>query len=350
MFAHPEYLYFCAFIPVFLLLFIGRLKSNKNRLTPYVHSSCLKVVTGFVSIRRRVIKFSFLLGVFLFLILALAQHQSQKEQKEVKVRGSEVMILVDVSKSMLVEDMGGLSRLNVMKKNLDKLITLLTGGRVGLISFSGSSILVSPLTLDMGALKLFLKSLSPGDHILQGTDFGGALRAALQAFKRGSALDPSKGSRIIVVASDGEDNQGESQNQVQLLADQNIRVFTLGFGTKKGGVIPISDQRGNKFFKKNQQGNLVISHFNEKSLTEIANLTKGAYYPMSIQGNTIKKVYADIQEVGEGVVSSYTQNAYIKWYQYYLMLALLFGFFYFLMGEKKLDPVLEWHSYLEKKE
>ncbi len=350
MFAHPEYLYLLIFIPILFIFFSLRLKSSERLLRAYIEDSCLKATVGSGFYSKRVFRYFFTLIALSFLILALARPQSQQKKQDVRIKGAEIMILTDVSNSMLARDMGGFSRLDVMKKELDKLIVMLSGQRVGLISFSGTATLVSPLTLDHSALKLFLKSLSPQSHIIQGTDFVSAFRSAEQAFQRGSALEPDSSSRIIILASDGEDNQKKTLEMVKHLADRKIRVFTLGFGTQKGDMIPVYDKKRNKIgYKKDRKGDVVISRFDEKSLKKISHITDGAFYSMSLGRGTIKKVYSDIQKIGEGTISTYSQNVYKEWYQYFALSAFFFGILYFLIEEKRKSPLKEWHSYLEKK-
>ena len=350
VFADQEYLYLLLFVPVFFILIALRLKSNERLLKSYIQPSCLKVSLGFISRKKQLIRYSLLLLMFTFLILALARPQSPKKDKEqVEVKGAEVVILADVSNSMLVEDMGGLSRLNVMKKKLHQLVQLLSGQRVGLIAFAGSAELVSPLTLDHSSLDLFLKSLSYRGH-LQGTDFGSALRSAWQALKRGGVLGPEASSRVIVIASDGEDNEKQALEVAKALADQKVRVFTLGFGTRKGGMIPVYTVRGNiQGYKRDKRGDLVVSRFNESTLKKIAHVTGGAYYSVSLLGDTMETLYSDIQSVGDGVISYQSQTVYEEWYQYFAFISLFFGFLYFIFGERKNNYVRQWHHYLEKR-
>ena len=347
MFAHPEYLYLLFFVPIFFFFFILRLRARRRLLRSHIQEACLKAITGAVSLIKPVFKQSLLFMVFVFLILALARPQSsQKERKEIEIQSAEVMLLADVSKSMLVQDMGGFSRLEVMKKELSKLVQWLAGHRVGLISFAGSSILVSPLTLDHASLDLFIKALSPKDHIQQGSDFGSALRFAGRALKRGSAGGSMAGARLILMAGDGEDNEQKALSATKELAQEGIRVFTLGFGAKKGGLIPEYDQRGNKKgYKKGKTGQPLISRFNEKTLKQIAQIGQGAFYSAGLGTDTIKKVYADIQAVGEGVISRQSYNQYKEWYPYYVSIALLFGALYFLIGEKRKTKGIAWHGY-----
>ena len=350
MFAHQEYLYLLLFLPVGLVFFIVRLKQSEKQLRSHIQGTCWEATLGAYFYGRRILKYFFAFITLSFLILALARFQTSQEKQEVKIKGAEIMILTDVSNSMLVRDMGGFSRLDVLKKEINKLIEMLSGQRMGLISFSGSSALVSPLTLDYSILKLFLKSLSPQSHIIQGTNFGEAFRSAIQAFKRGSALEPDSSSRVIILATDGEDNQKETFETIKLLAEQKIRVFTLGFGTQKGGMIPVYDGKKNKTgYKKDPKGDFVVSRFNEKNLKKIAHITGGAFYFMSLGGGGHKKIYADIQKIGEGAQSSYSQNVSKEWYQYFALLAFFFGIMFFLIGEKRKIRLKEWHSYLEKK-
>ena len=349
MFANPEYLYLLFFAPIFLSFFIFRLKAQRKLLLSHIQATCLKAVTQY-SLLKLILKQSFLFIVFVFLILALARPQSpQAEQIEQEISGAEIMLLADVSKSMLVRDMGGLSRLEVMKKELNKLIQLLSGQRVGLISFSGSSSLVSPLTLDHSSLELFIKALSPADHHVQGSDFRSALHSAEQALKRGGTLSPDSPSRVILLASDGEDNEKKGLNATKEIANQNIRVFTLGFGTKKGGLIPLFNRQGKKMgYKKDKRtGQPVVSRFSETTLKQIAQIGQGAFYSAGLGiDTTIQKIYADIQAVGANAKSRQAHSPQKKeWYQYYVFIALIFGALYFLMSEKKKHLEQNWQSY-----
>ena len=337
MFAEPQYLYLLIFAPLFFALFMWRLRANKLLLKSYIKNPCLKVVINSKAQGLRVLRFFFSLMAFLFLIVALARPRSlEKQTQQIDIKGAEVMILADVSKSMQVKDIGGFSRLEVMKKELSRLIDKLSGQRVGLISFSGATMLVSPLTLDHSSLKLFLKTLSPKDHILQGTDFGGALNAGARALKRGTALPPPiKDSQVLLVASDGEDKEKQALKVAKTLAEENFRIFTLGFGSGKGGMIPIQDKQGRKVgYKKDLTGTPVISRFNEEVLKNIARVGRGAFYHVLLQSQVVEKIYNDIQTIGQKAISKESQNVYKENYTYPAVLALLFGTLFFASGRR----------------
>ena len=332
MFTHPEYLYLLVFPPVFFLLYILRVRANYRLLSSYMRKECLHYAVGACSTGMRIFRQGILLTAVVFLILALARFRSPEEQEQVEVKGAEVMIVADVSKSMLVQDMGGLSRLDVMKKELNQLISLLPGWRVGLISFAGAASLTSPLTLDHSALKLFVKSLSPEGQFQPGTDFAGALRMAGQALVRGGALQPDSSSRVLILASDGEDNEGKALQAVKELKGRKARVFTVGFGSQEGGMIPIYDSSyGRKIsYKKDKAGRIVVSRFQADTLKEIARVGGGAFYIADLGGNTAEKIYADIQKTGKDIISYQYQNSYKEWYRYFAFMAFLFGLLYFV--------------------
>ncbi len=334
-FERPEYLYILLLLPIFVFIFIQRQKIGRGILLRYMHKACLSVVVGAGFEVKRVSRYICLLLMFLFLVIALAGPQGSPVKKKTVVEGAEVMILADVSKSMLVADMGGVSRLSVMKKELARLVHKLSGQRVGLIAFAGSSILLSPLTLDHSALLLHIETLSPRSLYAQGTDFGSALHKAWHALRRGGVSEGSQATRVIVVASDGEDNERQGKMVAKKLVMEGVRVFSIGFGTKKGAPIPMYDKMGNKIgYKKNSKGHLVISHFNELVLKKIAQITRGAFYHLSVGDHSVSKIHSDIQAFGEGKVNYGSHTVYQKWHTPFVILSLLFGALYFLIGER----------------
>ena len=345
-FQNPEYLYFLCFLPVLIYLFSLRLRFSKNLLKKYFHLQCLKPISE--SSPRFLKQLVFFISL-LFVIISLARPRQKDLNEEIEVHGAEVMILVDVSNSMKVKDVPPLDRESAMKKDVRQLIHLLSGHRIGLIAFAGSAGLLSPLTLDHSVLNILLDSFS--EAYVQGTNFGSALRLAWQALKRGSASEDSTALRVIVVASDGEDNEQEALEVVKDLSKEGVRIFTLGFGTKKGGVIPVYDQKGHKLgYKKDRNGNPVVSQFNESTLKNMARVSGGAFYASSFGANTVNKMYKDIQALGDGQSSYMSAYQYKENYQLWALIALFFGFLVFFINTYSQNRKKAWHSYLEKKE
>lgn len=346
-FGNPEYLYLLFVLPVLLFLFMRRLSGSRRQLSAYMGLKCLYAIAGSLFSRRRVYRYCVLLLSLMFLVLALARPQGSIENEKVEISGVEVMIVADVSRSMLVEDMGGVSRLTVMKKELRRLLNMLPGQRVGLIAFAGTALLVSPLTLDHSILDTYINSLSANTLFVQGTDFGVAFRMAWQAFRRGGVSDASQGSRAVIVASDGEDNEQQAVTAARELSQAGIRIFTIGVGSASGGPVPIYDTKANKIgYKKDDQGNLIVSHFEDQSLKAIARITKGSFYHLSAGDHSVENIYSDIQSLEQGKTSYVNQTNYKEWYGVFVLLALLCGSVYFLMSEKT-GSVYAWHSYLK---
>ena len=347
-FENPEYLYFLLLLPVFFLLFAYRLITSRRRLSRYMHPACLKSAAGDLFFRRRMIKHSILCGMFLFLVLALARPRGALIKQNITVHGAEVMILADVSKSMLVSDMGGSSRLIVMKKELKSLIHKLSGQRVGLIAFAGSAVLLSPLTLDHSVLLLQIEALSAHTLPVQGTDFGSAFRMAGLALKRGGVLDKQhSSSRVIVAATDGEDNEAQAQAAAQKLSKEGVRVFLMGFGSKRGGAIPVLDRKGRKTgYKKDSAGRLILSRLNAPFLKKMALTGKGAFYHVSAGDNSVSALYSNIQSLGKGQKSGHSQNVYQQLYAPFVLLSLLCGGLYLLIGDRP-HALGDWRRYLK---
>ncbi len=346
-FGNPEYLYLLFVLPLLLFLFTRRLSGSRRRLSMYLGLNCLQATAGSLFSRRRIYRYCILLLALMFLILALARPRGSVENEEVAVSGVEVMILADMSRSMLVEDMGGVSRLTVMKKELRRLLGMLPGQRVGLIAFAGTALLVSPLTLDHSILDMYIGSLSANTLLVQGTDFGIAFRMAWQAFRRGGISDISHGSRVVIVASDGEDNEQQAISVARELSQTGIRIFTIGIGSLSGGPVPIYDNKEHKTgYKKDSQGNLIMSRFDEHALKKIARITSGGFYHLSVGDRSMEKIYSDIQSLEKGKTSYVSQAAYQEWYSVFILLALFCGVLYFLISEKT-GSVYVWHSYLK---
>lgn len=204
--------------------------------------------------------------VFIFVVLALMEPQWGTREEEVKVRGVDLMLLVDVSNSMLAQDVQP-SRLERAKRKLVDLLNLLAGDRVGLIAFAGRSFLLSPLTNDYGTLDLFIDELSPQTIPVQGTDLAGALELASKA------MTDKDSAKALLVFSDGEDHSERLAKMIQTLKEKGIKVFVLGIGTPQGAPIPQAEGG----FKVDPDGKTIVSKLEEGALKDLALDTGGAY-------------------------------------------------------------------------
>lgn len=325
-FAHPEWLMLLWTLPVIWIIagFTGaraRAKLAKglgSRMAPLLSKQVSPLRRRFKAIARSL--------ALVCAIVALARPQAGKGVSEIKVRGVEMMVVLDVSTSMLAEDVKP-SRLQFAKAELVRLLDLLAGDKVGLIGFAGSALLLSPLTNDISSLKMFLDSLSPYSVETQGTYFTQALQEAADAFDRGGTEDDerAKTTRVILVLSDGEDQEKGALELAKKLAGQGIRIFTIAFGTERGGLIPIRDERGYlRSYKKDRSGKEVNSTVKGEFLKELARTGQGSFHFASFGGNEARAVKGDIDRLQKAEFASSLATQYEEVFQWFLVAALIF--------------------------
>lgn len=215
-----------------------------------------------------------------FLILALMEPQWGMKEEEVTMKGADLMLILDVSNSMLAQDLKP-SRMERMKRKLHDLLQILAGDRVGLIAFAGRSFLLSPLTIDYGTLEMFVDELSPNTIPVQGTDLSGALSLAIKA------MTDKDSAKAILVFSDGEDFSEKLDKMIETLKEKKIKVFALGFGTPEGAPVPESGGG----FKTNSEGQMVVSKLKEEALKDLALETGGAYVRTVSSDEDLRQLY-----------------------------------------------------------
>ena len=238
--------YLFIIIPVLICFYLFFHLKNKNRLDKAFGPKLIPWLTQSIDIKKRHYQFAVQVLALCFLFVALARPQLGQSSVEVKSQGVEMMILADVSQSMMAEDVRP-SRLEQMKIELEKLIDLMPGNKMGLVAFAGSSALLSPLTSDPGALKLYIHSLDTEAVSSQGTNFEAALTLAHQAFNKGGITQDqgSRTTRVMLIVSDGEDQEPNALKTAEELVKEGIKLITVAYGTEKGGSIPLRDRFGN---------------------------------------------------------------------------------------------------------
>lgn len=222
------------------------------------------------ALRRARVKTSLLLVFVGLMVIALARPQWGYHWQDVKRQGLDILIAVDVSKSMLTKDVSP-SRLERTRLAIKDLVKKLKGDRVGLIAFAGEAFLVCPLTLDYNGFLLSLNDLSIDSIPRGGTDLSHAIDEAVKSYGKNTA------DKAFVMVTDGEDNEGDALKAAQRAKEKGIKIFTVGIGTQEGDLIQITDDQGNKQFLKDTQGNVIKSRLNENLLQQIAYATGGAY-------------------------------------------------------------------------
>lgn len=304
-------------------------KSLGARLTPFLTSS--------ISRSRRRMKLLLQLGVLTFFVFSLARPQSGESKKKIKSEGVEIMLLVDVSNSMLAEDARP-SRLELAKRELSRLMDMMEGDKVGLIAFAGSAVLLSPLTPDRAALKMFIDSLIPNSVSTQGTEFRKALQEAGTALIRGGAEATAESSvtKVIVIASDGEDNEPGAIDAAKELVDKGVRIFSLGFGTEKGAPIPVRDERGNlRGYKKDRNGQTVMSTTKGTVLKTLAAEGRGSFHHVTFGGNAVSRLYDEIKTLERSQFETAEVTDYDENYQGLLLVGIILALLEWLLGERR---------------
>lgn len=313
----------------FLFLFVLAELWKAFRLRRYAGTSTTLHLVSSLSRPMRFLKTALVLVAFLLVIVGLARPQAPGKTVMAKSSGVDIVIAVDVSDSMLAQDIPP-SRMDKAKLELQDLVEITRGDRIGVVAFAGEAYGQVPLTLDRSSVKLFLKSLSPGMVPEPGTAISKAIRASLSLFN----FDEATG-RVIILLTDGEDHTEDPADMARQAAEAGVRIFTIGIGTAKGEMIPIKDAKGAVQFKKDLTGKIVITRLGEEKLKEVAGITGGQYYASQRGSLEVERIYKAIRglerrETGSGWITETDPR-----YQPYILLAVLLLLIETLLSERK---------------
>jgi Ca-activated chloride channel family protein len=256
-------------LPLAVLALLVESRKKKRALERLADPDLLARLTGRVVKGRRFLKGLLLLASLGMMLLALAGPRWGSHYQEVSQKGVDITVLVDVSRSMLVEDIKP-NRLERARREILDFLRVVRGDRVGLVAFSGVAFVQCPLTLDYSALEMFLNALDPGLIPVPGTDLGAALETGLSSFDPKSETD-----KVMLLITDGEDHEERGLEAARKAASQGVRIFVFGMGETSGGPVPAGGGRGG--FKKDEGGKVVLSRLEEEGLRKIASMTGGTY-------------------------------------------------------------------------
>jgi len=267
--SHLWILNFLWLLPLVALALIIQSRKKKRALEMFADPHLLERLTALDHRGLRFFKALLLLLSLGLMLFALAGPRWGSRYEEVSQKGVDIMILVDVSASMLVEDIVP-NRLERARREILDFLKVAQGDRVGLVAFSGAAFIQCPLTLDYAALEMFLNAIQPDLIPVPGTDLGAAIETGLSAFYKDAATD-----KVILLITDGEDNEKIGLEAARQAAGSGVKIFVFGIGDAGGGPIPELDGGGG--FKKDSQGKLIVSRLEEDGLRQIASLTGGTY-------------------------------------------------------------------------
>ena len=311
-FANSEYLYLLLLIPLLAILYALVARRRRHLLAKFGNLELLKGLMPDFSRGRLRMKFVLYLLAFACVVLAAARPQFGSKLREEKSKGVEMMLVVDVSNSMLAEDFEP-NRLERTKYAIGKLFEGLQQERVGLVAFAGEPKVQLPITSDYRMAQAFAKRLSPSLVGEQGTAIGKALQLATLSFS-----SQSEQSRVIVLITDGENHEDDAVEAARVAKEQGIRIYTIGIGTPEGAPIKIDGE-----FVKDEDGQMVVSKLGEQMLEQIASITEGAYVRATKQSIGLDEIVKSINDMEKSELSTVRYEEYNEQYQYLLAVALV---------------------------
>lgn len=334
-FEHPDYLYWLIIIPILIAVYIFIRYFNKKQFSKFADIRFIGYLAPKVSSGRNTVKFIIFILALTTAILGLANLQTGSKMEEVKREGIDLYLCVDVSNSMNAEDIAP-NRLSRAKQAINNLISKLQGDRIGIIIFAGNAYVQLPITTDYSAAKMFLSTISTDLITSQGTAIGEAVNLAAKSF------DDNGRNKAIVIISDGEDHEnGEAVKAVQEVAKYGVKVYTIGMGLEEGAPIPLYNQYGKSTgYKKDKQGNIVITKLEESLLRQLAEIGDGLYVRASNSNVGLDKIYENINQIEKAEIESKIFTDYEDQFQWFIGASIILLLINVLFSSGKKD----WES------
>jgi Ca-activated chloride channel homolog len=327
-FAHIEYLWGLLIIPFLILLFIWSRFSRSRALRRFGNRQLLNELMPFASASRPVFKFFVLMLALAFFIIGAARPQFGSKLKKVQREGVEIIIALDVSNSMLAEDIQP-NRLERSKRAISRLVDRLRDDKIGLIVFAGEAYTQLPITTDYNSAKLFLEAVHTDIVPRQGTAIGAAINLAIRSFTSGGLAN-----KAIIVITDGENHEDDPITAAQEAVKNGIVVHTIGMGLPQGSPIPVS-RGGQTDYMRDRNGNVVITRLDEPMLEQIADAGKGIYVRANNAQVGLNVLFDEINKLEKEEIESLVYSEYDDQFQYFFAIGMLLLFLEFFILERK---------------
>lgn len=327
-FENIEFIYLLVLIPVLLVVFIIGRKIRKRSLKRFGDPDILNQLMPFLSVNRPVVKFLFILFALVFIILGMARPQFGSKLEEIKRKGIEIVIALDVSNSMLAEDIQP-NRLEKAKQAIERLVEKLADDKIGLIVFAGDAYVQIPITNDYASAKMFLSSINTQIVPKQGTAIGSAIDLGMNSFS-----PDNEASKALIIITDGEDHEDDAVSMAKEAAEKGIVIHVIGVGTPDGTPIPVFSG-GQRSFRKDREGNTVITKLNEKILREITSAGNGSYIRATNSRLGLNMLFDQISAMEKQEMDIRKYSEYNEKFQYMIGLALILILFDFILLERK---------------
>lgn len=322
-FAHPELLYLLLVIPLLIVFYIVMVNKKKKAIAEFGNPELLKPLMPLVSFKRGAWKFVMILIALMFVIIGVAGPQFGSKLQQVKKQGVELMVVLDVSNSMLAQDIKP-NRLEKAKMAISRMVEKLSDDKVGMIVFAGDAYVQLPITTDYSSAKLFLSNINTDIVPVQGTAIGAAIDLAAKSF-----TPETETSKAIIVITDGENHQDDAVAAARVAHEKGITIHTIGMGLEQGAPIPEKGNPGQ--FMKDGSGNVVVSKLDEQTLQEIAKAGEGMYVRASNTDVGLSRLLDEVGKMEKSILEEKVYTDYAEKYQYFILIGLFFIFLEFMI-------------------
>lgn len=325
-FGEPLYLYLLLIVPFLIVFYLYTNYRRRKKLRQYGDPVLMAHLMPNVSKYRPDVKFWLVTAALVMVIFMLARPQFGSKMETVKRQGVETVVALDISNSMMAHDVTP-SRLEKSKKLVSRLVETFNNDKVAMIVFAGEAFTQLPITSDYISAKMFLETISPSLITTQGTDIRGAIDLAMKSFT------PNEGvGRAIVLITDGENHEGGAVEAAQQAAAKGVRVFVLGVGSPDGSPIPVE---GTNDFRRDKDGNVVVTRLNEQMCQEIAKVGNGMYVRVDNTNNAERALNAEINKLAKADVETQVYTEFDEQFDVLAWLALvLLAFDVMLLNRK----------------
>ena len=323
-FAQAQYLLLLLLIPVFFIVQAIMLKLRRRRVKRFGDEELVSRLMPSYSRGKVWVRLILFSTGFFFFVIGLSRPQIGAKLKEHETKGAEIMIVLDVSNSMLAEDYSP-NRLERAKLAISRLVDKLRDDRIGLIVFAGNSFVQLPITTDYVSAKMFLNSITTESVPVQGTAIGDAINTAIRSFSA-----QSEKSRAVIVITDGENHEDDPVAAAAQAAELGIRVFTIGVGSPEGKPIPMDGE-----LLKDKDGEIVVTRLDESVLQDVAQAGNGVYVRAGNSEFGLNPIIANIKRMEDEKYSSIVFEEFDEQFMYFVGIALFFFVLEMLVGDRR---------------
>jgi len=328
-FEHSKYLFLLLVVPLIIMVYMIYNHNRRKKISAIGDPDLVKKLMPDYSKVRKNLKFTLALTAIILLIIAVAGPRFGTKLSKVKREGFELIIALDVSNSMMAEDIKP-NRLERAKQELTRLIDRLENDQIGLIVFAGDAFVQIPITDDFLSAKMFLSGINTNMVSRQGTDIGSAIRLATRSFSQQSTA-----GKAIVIISDGENHEGGIDEACKTAREKNIKIFTIGMGSSQGSRIPVSTNLYTRDFKRDKDGSFIISRLNEKMLADIADKGDGRYYRVNMPNLGLDNIIDQLNKLDKAETESKLYSEYDEQFPVFVWIVFALLCIDFMLTERK---------------